>query len=102
MPKRAAAHPGKKPLITAAEHSDGEIPFALPKVKPAEKRRAEALLAALTAEYPTAHCELNYTSPHELLVATILSAQTTDVGVNKATPALFARFRRSRSAASPA
>jgi endonuclease-3 len=37
-------------------------------------------------------CELDYTSPHELLVATILSAQATDIGVNKATPALFERF----------
>ncbi len=50
------------------------------------------MLVALRAHYPAAHCELNYASPHELLVATILSAQTTDVGVNKATPALFARF----------
>ena len=46
----------------------------------------------LRAGYPNAHCELTYSSPHELLVATILSAQTTDVGVNKATPALFAKF----------
>ena len=42
--------------------------------------------------YADARCELTHASPHELLVATILSAQTTDVGVNKATPALFARF----------
>jgi endonuclease III len=54
--------------------------------------RAARLLAALREHYPDAHCELAYTSPHELLVATILSAQATDVGVNKATPALFARF----------
>ncbi len=54
--------------------------------------RAERLLAALYAAYPDAHCELDYRSPHELLVATILSAQATDVSVNKATPALFARF----------
>jgi endonuclease III len=64
----------------------------LPKIPAPEKRRAMELLAALQAEYPDAHCELNYTSPHELLLATILSAQTTDVGVNKATPALFARY----------
>lgn len=59
---------------------------------PAELARAAKLLAELLAAYPDAHCELNYSSPHELLVATILSAQTTDVNVNKATPALFARF----------
>jgi endonuclease-3 len=82
----------KTPKPTAETNENGEIPFALPAVTPAAKRRAAELLKALTAEYPTAHCELTYTSPHELLVATILSAQTTDVGVNKATPALFKRF----------
>ncbi|HMN41143.1 MAG TPA: endonuclease III [Phycisphaerales bacterium] len=82
-----------KPKDPAATPTLGEdIPFDLPRVSAAERRRAGALMEALLAEYPTAHCELNYTSPHELLVATILSAQTTDVGVNKATPALFERF----------
>ena len=56
------------------------------------KDRDLALLAALRKHYPDAHCELNYTTPHELLIATILSAQATDISVNKATPALFARF----------
>lgn len=42
--------------------------------------------------YPNAHCELNYTTIFELLVAVMLSAQTTDVSVNKVTPALFAKF----------
>jgi endonuclease-3 len=77
---------------TNGSRDDGDIPFALPTVSAPTKRRATQLFKALTAEYPDAHCELNYTSPHELLVATILSAQTTDVGVNKATPALFKRF----------
>lgn len=57
-----------------------------------DKARALELLTALRAVYPDARCELNYRSPHELLVATILSAQATDVSVNKVTPALFARF----------
>jgi len=56
------------------------------------KARAAKLLQSLEIHYADAHCELTYTSPHELLVATILSAQTTDVNVNKATPALFKRF----------
>src|SRR3954451_6743901 len=43
--------------------------------------------------YPDAHCELDFTTPLELLVATVLSAQTTDVRVNQVTPALFARYR---------
>ncbi len=69
-----------------------DIPFELPSVTDAQKKRARRLAAALARHYPDAHCELAYTSPHELLVATILSAQTTDVGVNKATPALFKKF----------
>ena len=43
--------------------------------------------------YPDAHCELDFTNPLELLVATILSAQTTDVRVNMVTPTLFAKYR---------
>ena len=57
-----------------------------------QKARAAELLAALTEHYPDAHCELNYATPHELLIATILSAQCTDVAVNRATPALFKAF----------
>jgi len=49
-------------------------------------------LSRLTVEYPDAHCELDFRNPFELLTATILSAQTTDVRVNLVTPALFARF----------
>jgi endonuclease-3 len=50
------------------------------------------LFGALQKAYPDAHCELNYSTPTELLIATILSAQSTDVGVNKATPGLFKAF----------
>ena len=42
--------------------------------------------------YPDAHCELNHRNAFELLIAVMLSAQTTDVAVNKVTPALFAQF----------
>ncbi len=59
---------------------------------PATKARARRILKGLYALYPDAHCELDYAAPHELLIATILSAQATDVGVNKATPKLFARY----------
>jgi endonuclease-3 len=72
--------------------SDPALPFSLPRVTPGAKSRARRLLRALDAHYPDAHCELRFSSPHELLVATILSAQATDAGVNKATPALFARY----------
>lgn len=74
------------------KNPENAIPFDLPKATAADRSRALKLLAALEAEYPDAHCELTYSNPHELLIATILSAQTTDVSVNKATPALFARY----------
>lgn len=70
----------------------GPLPFDLPRVTAAQRRRAARLLAALETHYAGAHCELDYRNPHELLVATILSAQATDAGVNKATPALFKAF----------
>jgi endonuclease-3 len=46
----------------------------------------------LTETHPDAHCELDFTTPLELAVATILSAQTTDVRVNQVTPGLFAKY----------
>src|SRR5699024_8417479 len=48
-------------------------------------------------EYPDAHCELDYSNPLELLVATVLSAQCTDKRVNKTTPALFGRYPDARA-----
>jgi endonuclease III len=56
-------------------------------------RRARRIGRELATLYPDAHCELDFTSPLELLVATILSAQTTDKRVNLVTPVLFARYR---------
>jgi endonuclease III len=55
-------------------------------------RRARRIGRELAALYPDAHTELNFTSPLQLLVATILSAQTTDKRVNLVTPVLFARY----------
>ena len=54
--------------------------------------RIAAILAALDEAYPRAECALTHRSPWELLVATILSAQCTDVRVNMVTPELFRRF----------
>jgi endonuclease-3 len=58
----------------------------------ARAARARDILARLEAAYPEAHCALEHADPYQLLVATILSAQCTDVRVNLVTPALFARF----------
>ncbi|HBO54518.1 endonuclease III [Janibacter limosus] len=55
-------------------------------------RRARRMYRTLHERYPYAHCELDFDSPLQLLVATVLSAQTTDVTVNKVTPTLFARW----------
>jgi endonuclease-3 len=61
-------------------------------VKPLAPERVAAILAALRKAYPNAVCALHHRNAFELTIATILSAQTTDVGVNKATPGLFAAF----------
>jgi len=55
-------------------------------------RRARRINRELAVLYPDAHCELDFISPLELLVATILSAQTTDKRVNLVTPMLFSRY----------
>ena len=56
-------------------------------------RRARRINRELALMYPDAHTELNFTTPLELLVATILSAQSTDRSVNLVTPVLFARYK---------
>ena len=56
------------------------------------KTTADEVFKLLRAAYPDARCELDFTSPFQLLVATVLSAQSTDVGVNKVTQVLFARW----------
>ena len=56
-------------------------------------RRARRMNRTLAQAFPHVYCELDFTNPLELAVATILSAQSTDKGVNLATPALFARYR---------
>ena len=58
---------------------------------PALRRWTTQILAILKRTYPDAHCALNFTTPLQLLIATILSAQCTDERVNQVTPGLFAR-----------
>ena len=59
--------------------------------------RTRAIIAGLRKAYPDAHCELNYTNPLELLVATILSAQCTDKQVNIVTENLFKKYRSAKA-----
>jgi endonuclease-3 len=63
------------------------------------KRRARRINRELARLYPYAHAELDFRNPFELLVATVISAQTTDVTVNLITPLLFERYPEARSLA---
>jgi endonuclease-3 len=63
---------------------------------PSARARIGPILSILQQLYPDAVCELDYRTPLQLLVATILSAQCTDARVNLVTPALFARYRTAR------
>src|SRR4051812_1595520 len=58
----------------------------------AKKERTAKIIAVLEETYPDAHCALNHANAFELLVATILSAQCTDVRVNMVTPVLFKKY----------
>ncbi len=70
------------------------MPAAAPTESPlALTRRARRIDRELAALYPDAHIELNFTTPLELAVATILSAQCTDKRVNEVTPVVFRRYR---------
>src|ERR1700678_2494224 len=80
-PKKSAKKTAAK---QAAHRSSATGPLA--------KERVDAILKALDEAYPNAVCALDHRTPWELLVATILSAQCTDVRVNMVTPELFRRF----------
>jgi len=58
----------------------------------AKKRRANSMYRVLSRRYPNVRCELDFKTPFQLLVATVLSAQCTDKRVNSVTPTLFSRF----------
>ena len=70
----------------------GSSPFDPAETPLSRTRRARRMSRELAVIHPDAHCELDFTNAFELLVATVLSAQTTDKMVNKVTPTLFARY----------
>lgn len=92
MTRKGSARSGARKPPSKVSSDAARLPFALPRVTAAAKERALSLADALHEHYPDAHCALTYSAPHELLVATILSAQTTDAAVNRVTPDLFGRF----------
>lgn len=77
---RKRRNPGAHPAANGKETHTGMV------------RRARRINRTLALAYPDAHCELDFNSPFQLAVATILSAQCTDVRVNMTTPALFERY----------
>jgi endonuclease-3 len=93
--KKASAAPRKNPRKSVASLSPAK-PISKKKPKRFKgtelKAHAAEIEKRLLAEYPTAHCELDYKTPLQLVVATILSAQCTDKRVNMVTPALFAKY----------
>lgn len=98
-PRREDRHPAR-PLRNRAGLTTAAGPSGTPsrrRLTPDEsplavKRRARKINRILADFYPYAHAELDFRNPFELLVATVLSAQTTDVRVNQVTPILFARY----------
>src|SRR5262245_19951625 len=111
-PPRLASYPGAQAQASGSKQQKwkkeqgGKIrPFLLPPffvfgvmipsthMKPTDmRRRALQIVRGLARLYPDAACALHYETPLQLLIATILSAQCTDVRVNLVTPALFARY----------
>ena len=79
--------------MTSASPGPPTPPKRKPESRTALVRRARRINRELAEMYPDAHTELHFSTPLELLVATILSAQTTDHRVNMVTPVLFARYR---------
>ncbi len=99
--------PAKKPAVVpgkAAAAVKGVGPAKTVAAKPVREesrtalvRRARRINRELAEVYPYAHPELDFENPFQLVVATVLSAQTTDLRVNQTTPALFAKYPTPRT-----
>jgi endonuclease-3 len=85
-PAATPASSGTAVLVRSAKRFAGETPIG-------RKRRARKIAKLLAVTHPDAHCELDFETPLQLAVATILSAQATDKKVNEVTPTVFARYR---------
>jgi endonuclease-3 len=92
MPSKRVAEPEPGPVPAVPLKLPRKAPVFVDETHTQLVRRARKMHKVLAETYPDAHTALDFTSPLELLVATILSAQTTDVTVNKVTPALFSRY----------
>ena len=90
--KSKMAKPAKSPKPSAPARAQPAKKASGKKVGLVKGDVASQMMDLLRKRYPDAHCELNYSNEYELLISVILSAQTTDVMVNKVTPHLFKRF----------
>ncbi|GAA3225482.1 endonuclease III [Oerskovia jenensis] len=84
--------PSRLPDVTTSGGTSSPAPAPHVESRLALVRRARRTNRELALTYPDARCELDFTTPLELLIATVLSAQTTDKRVNLTTPELFARY----------
>ncbi|WP_234317814.1 endonuclease III [Streptomyces rimosus] len=91
-PAKKAAPTKKTAKATAPAQPAAKQPAPKPESRTAMVRRARRMNRELAEVYPYAHPELDFRNSFELLVATVLSAQTTDLRVNQTTPALFAAY----------
>jgi endonuclease III len=90
-PKTGIRHNSKS--VERSTEQSAQLPKAPSAIRlKAARKVATETFKALRMAHPDAHCELHHNSPFELLVATVLSAQSTDVAVNQVTPALFQRW----------
>ncbi|MCX4763863.1 endonuclease III [Streptomyces sp. NBC_01275] len=89
--KKATAA-AKAPAVAKTPAVAAVAPAGKPESRTAVVRRARRINRELAEVYPYAHPELDFENPFQLLVATVLSAQTTDLRVNQTTPALFAKY----------
>ncbi|MGY3203149.1 endonuclease III [Streptomyces sp. TE5632] len=90
--KKAASAKGSAPGKEAASAKKAAAGQSKAESRTALVRRARRINRELAEVYPYAHPELDFKNPFQLVVATVLSAQTTDLRVNQTTPALFAKY----------
>ena len=102
QPAKTGRHEGTRPVPKSSQRAPKPTAQKTPTTKPSRKKlkrydpiapeRVQAILGHLTQMYPDVVCALHHHNAWELLVATILSAQSTDANVNRVTPKLFEKY----------
>jgi endonuclease-3 len=100
LPVKARVRTNVKTKVNAKVKTKAKSKIkALPKVKLVSRQTADEMMELLCKRYPDADCELTFDNDYQLLTSVILSAQTTDVQVNKVTPILFKKFPTAKALA---